>query len=112
MVKSQVPHPGKAVGQPGVMTNNAQSNTSSVSTNWGWRKIKIAQLSPGGTSLPKGRHLASGRRPQMWWKRDQIVVTFRGGPSCSYEIKRGGRSWRYEGHLCLHDVMTHLAREV
>jgi hypothetical protein len=94
------------------MTSIDVSNISSPSTNWGWRKVKLTGHPQGTGQRAAGARPSRKRSPSMWWKRGQIVITYKGGIEASYVINCEGKTWRYPGHWCLHDVMTHLARVV
>ena len=94
------------------MPNIDESNTSLPSTNWRYIKAKIEPHPQGTTQRPKGtaRSLPPAKRGRF--AGAQLVVRFKGGPECSYLICFEGRCWRYPGHWCLHDVLTHLAAVV
>lgn len=61
----------------------------------------------GAAAPPKSR-----RKQRRAFRKVQIVVEYRGGPNCSYLVSADGRSWRYEGCLALHDVMSHFWNQV
>ena len=92
------------------MANRDESNTSLPSTNWAWKRVKI-EPHPQGDQAGRRRRTAGRRSPGTGWlRRQQMVVEYRGGPEASYIIRVNGKTWRYSGALCLHDVMTHVAR--
>lgn len=83
-----------------------ESNECSVSTTWVWKRVKIdpplaAPSKQRRRPLPKPvRALWDSRHPLT------ILIRYRGGPECWYEIKARGRTHRVTGSTCLHDVMT------
>lgn len=86
-----------------------QSNVRLRSTEWGWRRVRITtppgQGSQRGAAAPPSRK----RRRREVDPRLQIVITYRGGPECSYLVRVDGWTWRYTGVTALHDVMRHIA---
>lgn len=92
------------------MANTAGPNTSSISTIHRWHLAKIDApprgTSTGGRAAPADRK----RRPRLFWRRGQVLITYKGGPEASYLFQMNGRTWRFTGHDCLHDVMTHAAK--
>jgi hypothetical protein len=52
---------------------------------------------PGGTRSRKRRDK---------YERFTIEVQFRGGPEANWLVTARGRSWRFPGHQCLHDVLA------
>lgn len=94
------------------MAQIPESNTSSPSTNWRWIKTKIEVAPARDNTAPRRGSTGRKSHARRFLKRQQIVVEFRGGPEASYLVRCEGKSWRYPGHWCLHDVMTHLATVV
>lgn len=82
-------------------------NTSLPSTNWTWKKVKMASP-PGGD-----RSSASASSPRLRLRNPRkplvITVTYAGGQECSWLIRYRGRIWRFAGHLALHDVLASLS---
>lgn len=94
------------------MTDIEETNTSSPSTKWHYIKAKMAEHPQGTSQRPQGSAQASRRRRRDTFRRAQLVITYRGGPECSYLVCFEGRCWRYPGHWCLHDVLSHMAQRV
>lgn len=92
------------------MTINDVSNNSSISTTSRWILDRQSPPRRGTGSAASGGSAGLFRNRRQWWKRGQLVVTFKGGPECSYLLQMNGRTWRYAGHDSLHDVMSHFAR--
>lgn len=95
-----------------VMANNGDTDHMFASTNWEWRKVKISAAPARGRRSAASGGTSKPHRPLAQWRRDQVVIEYRGGPECSYLIRLNGRAWRYPGHWCLHDVLSHLAQVV
>jgi hypothetical protein len=94
------------------MVNIPESNSSSISTTWAWKKVKMRGLPhPEGTAAPQGRPFSRfGRRSRR--ERTWIQVQYRGGPESSWLICRGTSCRRFPGHLCLEDVLVVVLGEV
>jgi hypothetical protein len=80
-------------------------------TRWDVMTDKIKAAPPGGDQ-PERSEVQSGFRNLR--KRDSyeplwIEVRYRGGPEASWLIRARGRTYRYPGHLCLHDVLAEVA---
>lgn len=58
--------------------------------------------SPEGSTLPPGGR----RRRRDSYEKLVITVQFRGGPEASWLVTARNRTWRFAGHLCLHDALA------
>lgn len=80
------------------------SDERSPSTTWAWelRKIPVRPKGPS-SAAPKA---ASGPALPRRNPRDPltVTVTYRGGPEAWYEVKARGRTWRFPGHVAIHDA--------
>ena len=87
------------------VTAKGQRNVRSGSTTWGYRKVKIAP--------PPEAMSATAQPASKWWhlprwnprKPITLKITYRGGASCWYEVHSRGSVGRFEGSICLHDVL-------
>lgn len=93
---------------PGGMTSPIDSNPSSPSTTWGWRRVRIRPAPQANTTAtPKGsphtkRALRDRRKPLT------VTVVYRGGPECWYELRARGLVVRRPGYICIHDALMAL----
>lgn len=71
-------------------------------------KVDIVRAAPARGEAAADRRppggVASRRRDK--YTELQVTVRFRGGPEASWLITARGRSWRFAGHLCLHDALA------
>lgn len=91
------------------MATHEESNSSSPSTTWAWRRIKIGPTAGGQKQRPAaGRSLKalSARNPR---EPLTIKVSYRGGAECWWEIHARGAVIRRPGHLALHDVLMEIS---
>ena len=89
-----------------VMPDVTDPNTSSPSTTWGWRRVKIGR--PPEAEKPSG---AQRRTTHGLLRRDPrkpltVTVVYRGGSECWWELRARGVVLRRPGHNCLHDVLA------
>lgn len=98
------------------MVNDAEyhdsANTCLPSTTFGWKRVKISAHPQGTGQRGAAAPPRASRKQRRAFRRLQIVVEYRGGPQCSYTVTADGKTWRYEGGLCFHDVMTHFWERV
>lgn len=96
------------------MTNNAGNSIPIEqvfpSTNWRWELRKIRVAPAGDRQRGAAAPLQRRKRRRDLSRRMQVVITYRGGASCSYLLQFEGKSWRYDGFLALHDVVSDFAR--
>jgi hypothetical protein len=81
---------------------------NTIFTHWAPATDMVKAAPAKGTSTAPEGVRPGGKRS---WRRDHyeelpIVVKFRGGPEASWLITARGVSWRFPGHLCLHDVLA------
>lgn len=86
------------------MEKEQHQNSSSGSTTWDWRKVKIRQAPEAEGRVERSESLRSLlgwpiRRPMT------IRVKYRGGAECWWELHARGRMIRRPGSLALHDVL-------
>jgi hypothetical protein len=77
-------------------------------TQWHPETDKISAAPAQGTSTAPEGVRPGGKRK---WSRDRyeplnIEVRYRGGPEASWLITARGVSWRFPGHLSLHDSLA------
>lgn len=92
----------------GGMDANEQSNPSSLSPTWEWKRVKMRR--------PAGGHSGSQPKAGRWFRRPPrnprepltISVKFRGGPECWYEVHARGCIGRYPGYVSIHEVMAEI----
>lgn len=90
------------------MADISDTNNSSLSTTWGWRRVKISRAPQASVE--------SGRRPPQIRSRSRrnprdpltISISYRGGAECWWEIHARGCIIRRPGHNSLHDVLWEL----
>lgn len=76
------------------------------STTWQYRKIRIEpDAHPQGNALRSSGH-SSFFRSRSRYKRNGIVIQYRGGPEASWLVCIGERCWRFPGWLCIEDCFT------
>ena len=93
------------------MTNNDESNISSISTNWEWRKVRMS-LAPAGDSMAGQRPSAKPQRARRNRRKWQTIqVSWRGGSSSTWAVRVGTEVWRFDGFVALEDVMVHVLNE-
>lgn len=78
----------------------------SPTTAWEWVKI-VRRPRPSVTverseSFRLRLAAREARRPL------QVTVRYRGGPEAWWELSSRGRSWRFPGHVALHDVLLYI----
>lgn len=81
------------------------ANTSSPSTTWAWRRVKISRPPKAqGEQPPKATYW---RRFSPRDARQPISVTLhlRGGPECWVEVRGRGSVGRYPGVTAIYDVL-------
>jgi hypothetical protein len=106
-----VPHQASPVGEHRSMANRQEpSYRRSESTKWAWKKVRL----PGGPA-PAGDSRSAAATASPLRRRDAhkpltIVVRYHGGSCASWVIQYRGRSYRFEGHLALHDVLSSLSK--
>jgi hypothetical protein len=81
---------------------------NTASTTWVPETDKIRAAPAKGTNTASAEPIPPkqrGRRRQDYsWHT--LEVRFNGGPEASWLIRDGGKTWRYPGHLCLHDALA------
>lgn len=84
----------------------------SVSTTWTTRRVKLRQ-SPKAPRKPSPE-AAARRKLAPWSRRDRltVVVTYRGGAECWYEVKARGCVWCFPGWLDIETVMACVYNDV
>lgn len=83
-----------------------ESNISTPSATWEWRRVKIARPAAGqAAQVPKGRRW---RHLPPWKRREKLTVTvrYRGGSQAWYEVRARGSMGRFPGDRALDDVMS------
>lgn len=80
------------------------TNTRSGSTPGGWEFRRVRRRPKGQQrSTPKasrwGRRSALNPRDRL-----TIVIHYRGGPECWYEVSARGETGRFPGHVSLHEA--------
>lgn len=88
------------------MAINHDTNPSSPSTTWGWRRVKISQAPQANGTARRKAPRWHGLHP--WPRREPLTikVTYRGGPECWVEIHSRGRIGRYPGYYTIYDVLS------
>jgi hypothetical protein len=69
-------------------------------------KIKPATRQGTQSERSEGAKPYRARRQRDMYKSIWIEVRFRGGPEASWLITARGRTWRYPGHMALHDCLS------
>ncbi len=88
------------------MPTNDESNIRSLSANWEWRKVKL-RPPPAGDGAPAISRRSTRRLPARNPRKPiTIEVTYRGGPSDSWIVRYRGQVWRFDGFVCLTDLMS------
>ena len=91
------------------MTNRPAIVHPFGSTKWEWRLCKVRDFA----TRPGDRASGGLRTPKLRSRRAQspltVQVQYRGWPECSWLISYRGTSWRFAGHLALHDVLQSLS---
>lgn len=87
------------------------TNARSGSTQWAWKRVKIAHPPEASSRQPKAAHRWF-KRP-VWNGREKLTltVTYRGGAEAWYEIHSRGCMGRFPGYVSLHDVMREIYNE-
>jgi hypothetical protein len=107
-VRQAVPMPTLQTGQDAVMENAPRENTSSASTTWAWRQVKIKPHASATHDSAKRLSRASFVNRIDLRKPVKVTVRFRGGPECWWELQARGRTYRRPGSLALHDVLREI----
>lgn len=98
------------------MANNSEyhdsANVRLESTKFVWQRVKLAEHPQGTIQRGAAAPPRASRKQRRAFRRMQVVVEYRGGPQCSYTLTADGKTWRYEGGLCFHDVVTHFWNQV
>jgi len=84
----------------------SDANTSSGTTTWGWKRVKISrapQASNSASAASTFWRRLSQRNPRIPL---QITVSLRGGPECWVEVHARGAMGRYHGATALYDVLA------
>jgi hypothetical protein len=93
------------------MSTHHESNLSSPSTTWGFRRVKIGVAPQADShSRPKGvaRQALARRDPR---KPLTVTIVYRGGSECWWEIRSRGVVLRRPGYWTIHDVFSLLEGE-
>lgn len=87
------------------MPRESESYTRSPSTNWEFRKVKIAGPRQGNAQRERSepRSFRVGRRDER--KPLSVEIRYVGGPEAHWVVKARGGSWKVPGHRCLHDAL-------
>lgn len=93
---------------PRGMTDTLDPNTSSPSTTWAWKLIKIKPSHPEGRRARSASTYAPNRRRDVSKPLD-IKVRYNGGPESSWVIWTRGGCRRFPGHMRIDDVFTLLS---
>lgn len=93
------------------MTNINDANTSSISTNSEWTWAKIAAVPPNGVDTARRSRTAWKLPRRNWRKPLTVTAMYSGGPQCCWILQFRGERHRFEGWMCLHDVLAHLNDE-
>ena len=92
----------------GVMPDIHDQNTSSPSTTWGWRRVKISRPPEAGTRSGAQRRTLHALRKRDPRQPLTVTVVYRGGSECWWELRSRGVVIRRPGHNALHDVLWEL----
>jgi hypothetical protein len=82
-----------------------------ASTTWEWKRVKItAPPRPKATARAKRAPSSSAERSERAARRTArtpftVQIQYRGGPEAWWQVTYAGRSYRFSGVLCFHDVM-------
>jgi hypothetical protein len=78
------------------------------STLWAWQRVEIKP--PARAKQQPAEGSPSRRRLSMRAMRalTPMVMRYRGGPECWWEITCRGQVYRAPGHMALHDVMRRI----
>ena len=87
------------------MPRSDESYTRSGSTDWEWKKVKLAGPRPGKaqrlrSSLPLRRVAGRDHRKPL-----HLEVRYVGGAEAEWILKARGHEWRLPGHRSLHDAL-------
>lgn len=88
------------------MVNIDGTNTSSTSTKWEWRHVKVERAAIPPKQSAVGRRSRPKLRP--WPRRKPLGVKlyYRGGTELDWGIIARGRRWHFDGFVALEDVMA------
>lgn len=80
-------------------------------TTWKPELDKIRDVAPAGEAQREARSRFGprGLRKRDSYKPIWIEVQFRGGAEANWVIKARGRTFRFPGHMCLHDCLAEVA---
>lgn len=80
-------------------------------TTWKPEVDKIRDVAPAGEGVRSSNQEFARRtlRKRDSYKELWIKVQFRGGPEASWIVSARGVTYRYPGHMCLHDVLAEVA---
>lgn len=94
------------------VNDSANGNTCSVSTTWGFRKVKISRRRNGQETRRRSR--PSLRSLPKWEKNRSLSLSVRwlGGSEEWFEIRARGHVYKRPGWTCLSDVMHELYNDV
>lgn len=89
----------------------AESNVSSGSTTWEWRKVRVRSgAAPAGDSanaVSTSRfRVPRSRRKPIW-----IEVKYHGGPESSWVFSYRGLTTRFPGWMALEDALSQVQGE-
>lgn len=90
------------------MGHNEEAHTSSPSTHWEWKKVRVTEPPQGRRAQPPQ---ASSQSPLSRRNaRDPLTITvkYRGGAEAYWEVRARGRVFRRPGWLCIHDLMSEI----
>lgn len=75
------------------------------STRWEWKRVKIEPPARAKGQPPQASALAFRLRRRALRRQTEVLVRYRGGPECWWELQARGRVFRFPGHMALHDVL-------
>lgn len=80
-------------------------------TTWAPEIDRIKMSHPQGRQgeAPSGSGSHRGLRQRDKFKPLWVEIQYRGGPEASWLVKARGQTYRFPGHMCLHDCLAEVA---
>lgn len=90
------------------MARTEETEQPFPSTTWQWKLVRMGRP-PEASSTARAKRARRYALPRRNPREPlTVIVRFRGGAECWWELTARGQVWRAPGYVSLHDVMSRI----